>query len=503
MIKTSVSFKTNDSVLQKIFDTAKNRIKENYYKFDNEDIIIDGGGYMGLWPESSPVLNRLIANHDMEVAVNGQKIWMKYQRADGRIPGMIKQCLTSTTDNQPGISDEVAGVAAYYGWLQGIYFQETALDMYYLAELDETYLKQLYDCLERYDSYLWSCRDSDGDGCLEVWCEWDLGEDKARRYQGTPYGWSPDYPPEGYDILPIESTDMMSISFSCCTTNARISAILNNGMSDFWTEKAKNIQKKMFEYLWDDERKAFYDRDGKNKVIDELQHCNIRALYFGSLTQEKADSFVTTHLRNENEFWTPMPLPCVAANDSMYLPTDQINGTCGSPLMITYLRSILGFDKYGYYAETTHLYHCLKDAIGEDCHFNVHYDTFSREPSGIKTDVASSFAIVAFLSLTALTHGVWIKPNEQIYFSALDDDNDFEYTQNWGSLKYKIVKNGNIASVFYNDKKMFDFPAGFRIVTNLECKQLKAIRIEEGPKEYRANNITQMLSTNEVYSFLD
>ena len=46
---------------------------------------------------------------------------------------------------------------------------------------DPGYLDLLYTTLERFDSYLWRVRDSDGDGCLETWCKYDTGEDHALR----------------------------------------------------------------------------------------------------------------------------------------------------------------------------------------------------------------------------------------------------------------------------------------------------------------------------------
>ncbi len=61
--------------------------------------------------------------------------------------------------------------------------------------------------------------------------------------------------------------DMMSYSYANRNILARISKILQNGQSDYWNKKAKEVQTKIKEYLWDAKRHACYDRDRDNKVM--------------------------------------------------------------------------------------------------------------------------------------------------------------------------------------------------------------------------------------------
>jgi neutral trehalase len=61
--------------------------------------------------------------------------------------------------------------------------------------------------------------------------------------------------------------DMISYSYANRNILARISKILQNGQSDYWNKKAKEVQTKIKEYLWDAKRHACYDRDRDNKVM--------------------------------------------------------------------------------------------------------------------------------------------------------------------------------------------------------------------------------------------
>ncbi len=210
MKKTGVKFRTDDRVLQKIFDGAEKVCLGNIMDYDGRTVLVEGGGYLSMWPETQPMAGEMYAKRNLDIALTNQTIFMDYQRPDGRFPGMLHVNTTGDVENQPDdIVIEPIGVTASYGWLQGWCYPRHALNMYYLAELGKDYLERLYGAFRRYDEYLWRVRDSDGDGCLELWCEWDTGEDNAARLRGMPHGWGADFPPEGRGYAPMESMDMM------------------------------------------------------------------------------------------------------------------------------------------------------------------------------------------------------------------------------------------------------------------------------------------------------
>ena len=137
MKKTGVRFTSQDRVLQKIFDRAEEVCLGNIKDFDGQTVLVEGGGYLSMWPETQPMAGEMYAKRNLEIAVTNQTIFLDYQRPDGRLPGMLHVNTTADVENQPAdIVSEPIGVTASYGWLQGCCYPQHAFNMYYLAELD-------------------------------------------------------------------------------------------------------------------------------------------------------------------------------------------------------------------------------------------------------------------------------------------------------------------------------------------------------------------------------
>lgn len=499
MKKTSVQFQTTDPVLQKMTDESERLLQENRRNIDGYRIVIDGNGYTGLWAETSPMLAETLAKRDLEAAVNNQQLFMRYQRMDGRIPGMLKLMMSTSVDNQyDTMHEEPISFAACYGWLQGFCFPMHALKMYYLADLDEDYLHRLAHTLEAYDSYLWKTRDSDKDGCLEMWCEWDTGEDNSTRTSGMPYGWGGDFPKPDAVKGPFASMDVMSYSYACRDTLASISDILQDKRAGYWRTQAKAVADKLHDYLWRDDKDACFDRDKDHTFLDTLLHNNLRCMYYGSFSQDMADRFVKTHLKNPEEFWTPFPLPSIAANDPLFRNVGG-NSWSGQPQTLTYERAIYALERYGYYAEVISLGKKLQQAIGENCIFAQQFDPFTFEASTLHEKIGFSPTILTFQEYLARMYGVHVDCTE-LYFNAIDTPHTSTYTQIWGDERYTLHIENGTAYAYRDDTELFHFPTGFRIITDKQGNIREAIRIEEGEKELclKGNNIK--LKCNEKYT---
>ena len=199
MVHTSVKFTTSNEKWQKIHDAAAAVEKSNIIPAEDTQVLIEGGGYNGIWLETQPMGGEMYATHNMETALANQKFFMDLIREDGRIPSVIRF-------HDGRIIDTM------FSHFQGYCFPYHALNLWYLNGRDREYLAQLYSVLERFDNYLWKTRDSDGDGCLETWCLWDTGEDHCSRFFGGPDAWGSDEAPYGQKKLPYESMDVMSYS---------------------------------------------------------------------------------------------------------------------------------------------------------------------------------------------------------------------------------------------------------------------------------------------------
>jgi hypothetical protein len=464
---------TNDTLAQKIFNRAEELAATNIARIDGRKVMTEGAHYHHLWLETQPMGGYMYAPRDPEVARNNIEIFIDFQREDGRFPGVIYNRNGSAEPN--------------YVQFQGFCFARPALELYFLTGADKAYLKRLYTVLEKFDTYLWRTRDSDSNGCLETWCIYDTGEDQGVRFNGFPNGWSFDFPPspeasasltpgelrinckqDTYDstrrmIVPIESMDIMSYSYSCREVLAEISEELENGMEKYWHEKAGEVRKRIREYLWDEGRSCCLDRDRDNKVMPILLHNNLRCMYFGSFDQEMADRFISEHLMNPDEFMTPMPLPSVAANDPMFRNISG-NNWSGQPQGLTFQRSIRALENYGHYAELTIIGQRFLEVIGKKMIFTQQYDPFTTEPTGLEDGYGPT--LLASLEFITRLYGIHITGRE-VYWSCLDNRYDYDYMQMWNGKSYRMRTNKkNEVLCFVNGKRVLTFTRGVRVVTD-------------------------------------
>jgi len=482
--KTEVRFNTSDPVLQKVYDEAEKKAKWNIAGFGKYKVLVEGAGYSNVWLETQPMGGYMYAKRNLGVARNNIQIFMDYQREDGRYPGML------------GFKNGV--ITAYHGWFQGYCFPMPAFELYFWLNKDKEYLNQLYHSLEKFDDYLWRTRDSDHDGCLETWCVCDTGEDNCVRFNGAQWFWPYDYAPSGDAIrklseekqkevginkknisrvdgfpLPMESMDIMSYSYTGRDVLARISKELGNGKEKYWRDKANVVRAKLKSYLWNENKHACYDRDKENKVMDILTHNNLRCMYFGSFDQQMADEFVKYHLMNPAEFWTPMPLPSIAANDPAFRNISG-NNWSGQPEGLTYQRSIRALENYGHYAELTMIGRKFLKVIGDSLKFTQQFDPFKGTINNTSDGYGPS--ILASLEFISRMYGIHLT-QEKVYWSCLDDGNKIEYSQVWGDHLFKMTTKEDRVFCSIDGKDVFSFTKGIRVVTDLDGRPIEAVGI--------------------------
>lgn len=498
-IKTAVTFTTNDSLLAKVYSSAEEKCLKNIQQFGQYKVLVEGAGYPNVWLETQPMGGYMYAKRNLEIAKNNIEIFIANQRSDGRLPGMIG--LT----NYPFFPGEIRtgkdSLSVYYGWLQGFCFPSPAFELYYWLQKDKVYLKRLYASLEHFDNYLWKTRDSDGDGCLETWCVWDTGEDMCIRLENSPDGWGYDFPPsvkflEKMDTLalkkhfyqqpfnknieipvPMESMDIMSYSYSARHILSLISKVLSNGKELFWKNKALAVRSTLKNYLWDKKKQACFDRGADNKTLPALIHNNLRCMYFGSFDQEMADAFVKKHLMNQKEFWTPMPLPSIAANDSLFRNISG-NNWSGQPQGLTYQRSIEALENYGHFAELTLIGKKLLSSTKRSLHFSQQFDPFTGEPNNSGDGYGPT--MLSVLEFISRLYGVHYTKDKLLWSSITTDGNySSTYKQTIGDKEYTLTVNDNLMNAFINGKKIFTCSAGVRIVTDDDGSLLEITGIDE------------------------
>lgn len=457
-VSSSVAFYTENPALLRLYNAAESKLRDNIQLFSGRRVLIEGGGYHKIWLETQPMGGEMYAKRDMEAALNNQLLFMECQREDGRLPGSI------TVEN--------GKLLPQFNKVQGFCFPAPALNMYYWIGKDKDYLELLYGVLERFDAWLWRERDSNGDGCLESWCVYDTGEDNAKRYGDAPCWWTESVPPQGYGVVPIQSMDFMSYSYSARETLAAISAIQKNGKVRYWQAQAKQAADTIRKYLWSEKRGACFDRDKNGRRMDTLLHNNLRCMYWGSLSQRMADRFVREHLLNPREFWTPFPLPSVAADDPLYDNASD-NSWSGQPQGLTYQRAIRAMENYGYETVVTELGKKLFQALREDCVFPQQFDPVTGKRQGNVDGYGP--VMLSVLEYISRMYGVHMEKDE-LWWSHVGGEAT-EYAQVWGENTYTIRCTGSIMEGSINGKPVFTAEPGLRIVTDLSGGIIRRIRI--------------------------
>ena len=243
IVKTGVSITTEDTALAELIKKTEALCIENKADFSGIPVLREGAKYDGVWLETQPMGGEMYACRDSVTALGNHLIFIKYQRRDGKMPGMISR------------SYPWRGVTPHHDWMQGDFFSRSALRMYYLISRDKNYLKLLYDSLCDFDDYLWTYRDTDGDGCLETFCTWDTGDDNNTRLLSRGVAHAEhgcirnELAPVGYGDMPFESAEYMAYSYSQRSVLAEISDILGNGEGDKWRQKAAEVKARFKEYL--------------------------------------------------------------------------------------------------------------------------------------------------------------------------------------------------------------------------------------------------------------
>lgn len=474
---TKVEFKTDNADLQRLYDTACAKCLNNLRFFGKDLVLVEGGGYEKIWLETQPMGGEMYAKRNMTAALNDQLLFMRTQRADGRIAGSI-QCMPD------------GSIEPQCNKFQGFCFPWPALNMYYWMGEDRAYLDELAKTLEEFDGYLWRTRDSNGDGCLESFCVYDTGEDNALRYGDAPVYCTTDYPPGNSSVVPMASMDIMSFSYAARDTLGEISRIRNDGREEEWRKAAEEVAAALKDHLWDEEKGACYDKDKFGNVMPVLTHNNLRCMYWGSFSVEMAERFVNEHLLNENEFWTKLPLPSVAVNDPLFRNAPE-NNWSGQVEGLTFQRAILALERYGFEPVVTRLGKKLLEAIISGGYvFTQQFDPFTAEPSRVgmmshelltadsDEPFQDSYGPTLLSALEYIAHIWGVHMNMGRLWFSLGGGMNYTYEQQWGEHTYRIESNGETARVFIDDTERFHHVCGVRLITDLQGQLLDIRQIE-------------------------
>ena len=204
---TSVQFTTSDTPTAALFAHAETCEAGNTLELaPGFEVLVEGGHYNAVWLETQPMGGATYGVRNLTLALNNQLVFMRTQREDGRLPGMV----TRAKGAQPSASGIVHPTYSYPGnanrsMLQGFYMASPAVDVAWLMNrslADESptptptssspsslsskavasrtstkaYLVELAAVLVKFERWLWAARNSTH-GVLWLPGTADTGED--------------------------------------------------------------------------------------------------------------------------------------------------------------------------------------------------------------------------------------------------------------------------------------------------------------------------------------
>ena len=222
--------------------------------------------------------------------------------------------------------------------------------------------------------------------------------------------------------------------------------------------------------LWREELGASFDRerDGAQAYVSSLVHNNLRAMWHHIYSQEMADAFVARHLMNASEFWTPTPLPSIAASDARFRNI-QGNDWSGPPEGLTFQRAIRALENYGHHAELVMVGARQRHALFKTMTFPQQIDPFTSTPDG-GSDCYGPM-LLSMLEYSALTTGIAVRPESAtILWTSVKTNATlpaFTFTQRLGSATFHLagLANGTFRGT-RNGALVFECTGNTRVVTD-------------------------------------
>jgi hypothetical protein len=154
-------------------------------------------------------------------------------------------------------------------------------------------------------------------------------------------------------------------------------------------------------------------------------------MYFGSFDQAMADEFIEHHLLNPEEFWTPMPLPSIAANDP-YFRDIPGNNWSGQPQGLTFQRSISALENYGHFAELTLIGKTLLEVVSDSM-------KIAASSAGIRLITDLQGQLIEFVGITCVKETIKAEFNGKPYDLTVNPNTRYRLNDHGEFIRYKSV----------------------------------------------------------------
>ncbi|MDB5081836.1 MAG: hypothetical protein JWP00_3760 [Chloroflexi bacterium] len=245
--------------------------------------------------------------HDPTLAQGSILNFVVNQLEDGSFPGVIKNIYQGDRSLRVGV--------AFYHSNWGLAVREL-----HRVHPDLTFLEKIYQPLAAYLGYFQRVRDADGTGLYDVISQWETGQEFMSRYQQV----DPDADRGGNFRL--KGLDATVYIYELQQTMAWMAGILAKPEAGKWQNMAATTRQAVRQRLWDPSQEFFYDLDpATGRRTTAKAAIGFYPFMARGLAGREHLGIFTRHLFNENEFWTPYPVPTTSKDDPTYSPGGEWN----------------------------------------------------------------------------------------------------------------------------------------------------------------------------------
>jgi hypothetical protein len=240
-----------------------------------------------------------------------------------------------------------------------------------------------------------------------------------------------------------------------------------------WLEQAAAIRKLILDRLYDPKDGAFYDIDSHNRFVRIRGDVISRVMGEHVVERRLFDEVWARQLHNPSAFWTPYPLPSIAADDPAFVRPIPRNSWGGASQALTALRTPRWMEHYGKYPEFTHLMTQWVTALARSGEFLQQMDPLTGVFSPDRG--AYSPAMLTLFDFTWRLYGV--RPEaETLEWNCRLPETAASVSANWGSAKLETDRKGSTLTVA--GKPVARLTGVVRVVTNAAGKPLRLIGTE-------------------------
>lgn len=344
---------------------AENEIVKNIrpvFGCNGTPVLNEGGIYCGIWLECGPLESLTIAGDFPEEAMMSHRIFYIHQSAEGQFPASVKE-----------------DSAGYRQIQQVVPIACTALELAKMTG-NEAFLAESFEACSKWDAWLTRHRDPRKLDLIEAWCEFDTGHDNSPRFAGVPR-----FCPDGADVMPDGVVPRLAPDLSANLYSSRLALaemaehLGKYDAAEKFRAAAERTRINVEKFCYDPERNFYYDRFHDGTFCHVTGDAGLRVLGEHLPSLERGKAIFKEHILNEKAFWTPYPMPSVAANDPEFIHPAPENCWGGACQALLALRTLRYFEYYGFADELKHLMLRWLEAMDKCDKFMQQMDPFTGE----------------------------------------------------------------------------------------------------------------------------